>query len=191
MLIKPGATLEVVFQDVQQEIRRGVVDKKHPFRFITLATVQNGIPEARYVVLRKVDEQFNFYLYTDARTTKVKAIQSNPMVSVLLYHPQKRVQVRVQTSAMIHHKDSLASDHWTRVQGDAQKAYNSILAPGEFISVPEQAYTWEEELSNAENFAVILLKPCKLDILQLNGLEHLRAAFNFTAEGWQGEWLVP
>ena len=191
MLIKPSATLGVVFQDVQQEIRRGVLDKKHPFRFITLCTVQNGIPEARYVVLRKVDEEFNFYTYTDVRTSKVKAIQSNPMVSALLYHPQTRVQVRVLASAIIHHKDSSASDHWSRVQGDAQKAYNSILAPGEFISVPEQAYTWEEELSNAENFAVILLKLYKLDILQLNGLEHLRAAFNFTAEGWQGEWLVP
>ncbi|MGY6522073.1 MAG: pyridoxamine 5'-phosphate oxidase family protein [Mongoliitalea sp.] len=191
MLIKPGSTLDVVFQDAQQEVRRGVVDKKHPFRFITLATVQDSIPEARYVVLRKVDEQFNFYAYTDVRTRKVQAMQSNPMVSILLYHPQKRVQVRIQAAATIHHKDSIASDHWTRVQGEAQKAYNSILAPGEAIQTPEQAYFWEEELSNSENFAVILLKPFKLEVLQLNGLEHLRAEFDFTPEGWQGKWLVP
>jgi pyridoxamine 5'-phosphate oxidase len=191
MLIKTGAQLDEIFQDVQLEIRRGVVDKKHPFRFITLATIQDRIPEARYVVLRKIDEQFNFLVYTDARTAKVKAIQSNPIVSVLLYHPQKRVQIRIQASASIHHQDFLTSEHWTRVQGEAQKAYNSILAPGEVIETPQQAYVWEEELSRFDYFAVILLKPYKLEILQLNGLEHLRAEFSRTSEEWKGQWLVP
>lgn len=191
MFIQANASLDAVFKDLQQEIRRGTLDKKHPFRFITLATVNEGTPEARYVVLRKVDEFFNFYIYTDLRTSKVEAIQTNDQVSVLLYHPQKRIQVRVQATAAIHQHDLLAQDHWTRVQGDAQKAYNSVLAPGSSIATPEDAFTWNDPLSNPTFFGVIVLKPLKIEILQLNGLEHLRAFFTHEEGKWIGKWLVP
>lgn len=191
MLIREGMTLEEVFQDFQHELRRGALDKKHPFRYITLATSYEGVPQARYVVLRKVDEFLNLLLYTDARTPKVLEIQANQQVSVLLYHPQKRVQVRIQADASIHQADELAKLHWSRVQGDAQKAYNSKLTPGTDISSPEDAFEWHEELSSDNFFAVVSLKPSSFELLQLNGLEHFRAKFEFTNERWMGTWLVP
>lgn len=191
MLIRNGMNFKEIFHDFQHELRRGALDRKHPFRFITLATIHKGIPQARYVVLRSVDEALNLFIYTDYRTSKIQELSSLPQVSVLLYHPQQRVQVRIQAEATIHKGDKLAKSHWAKVQGDAQKAYNSTLAPSTIIHSPEEAFAWHDELSNDEYFAVVTLKPHFIELLQLNGLEHFRLAFTSFNNNWEGEWLVP
>ncbi|UJP65463.1 pyridoxamine 5'-phosphate oxidase family protein [Mongoliitalea daihaiensis] len=191
MLISIDATLDTVFQDLKHELRRGTLDKKHPFRFVVLSTVCNQAADARYVVMRMIDASLNLVFYSDSRTEKVKSILQNPKVSLTCYHPQKRAQVRIQADALIHQGDDMAHAHWSRVQGEAQKAYNSKLAPGTPIVEPSAAFVWEDQLDDPRYFAVIELKPIMFEVLQLNGLEHQRAQFFLKNDSWEGSWIVP
>ena len=85
MLINKWIDLKEVFSTVKHELYRGALDNKHPFRFVVLGTLSDVGPESRYVVLRMIDEQLNFFIYTDQRTEKVKSIELDPRVSLLFY----------------------------------------------------------------------------------------------------------
>jgi hypothetical protein len=52
------------------------------------------------------------------------------------------------------------------------------------------AYQWNEEMDNAF-FTVIKVEPKSVEVLQLNGLEHIRASFLKREGDWQMGWLVP
>ena len=190
MLLHTDSTLEEVWADVVQELRRGAVDKKHPFRFIALSTVASGKPSVRYVVLRKLDDDLNCFIYTDSRSAKTVELQQNDAASLLLYHPRKRFQLRLDGHISIHHRDEISQHHWQNVQGEAHKAYTATIAPGTTLSNRHDAYEWPEDPDD-RYFTVLIFKPLLMDALQLNGLEHLRATFENTAEGWQKRWIAP
>ncbi|WP_194777329.1 pyridoxamine 5'-phosphate oxidase family protein [Pararhodonellum marinum] len=190
MLIKSSDSLDAVFQTLKHELHRGALDSKHPFRFMTLATGAGQNLSARYVVLRKVDEDLNFYFFSDLRTDKIKALRSNPGTALVFYHPNKRVQIRVKGEAVLHHGNDVAKGFWTRIQGDAQNAYQPIYAPGAIISHPEAAYHWEGKFQD-HYFAVIQIIPKHMDLLQLNGQTHIRVGFEKTGKDWQINWLAP
>ena len=190
MLLTPGTSLDQAWSSVVHELNRGALDRKHPFRFISLATISNQKPGVRYVVLRKVDEALNCYIYTDSRSAKVTELQQNPSASILCYHPSKRVQIRMDGQVTLHQQDELSKTHWTNVQGEGRKAYSSTLAPGLEISENIEAYHWHEAPTD-ENFTVINFRPITIEVLQLNKLEHLRAIFQREEDGWNKKWLVP
>ncbi len=188
MLINTHQELSDVFKEVKSEIRRATVDKKHPFRFVVLSTCGNYV-RSRYVVLRAVDQDFRLAIYTDSRSEKIEDLITDPMAQLLFYHPKKQVQVLLTTEVEIHDKDELAKTHWKKVNGSAQKAYNSIDPPGTVVDNPTEGHRWKEQMDN-EHFSVLILKPKELEVLQLNRSEHLRASFNIY-NNWKGEWLVP
>lgn len=179
-----------IWQTLAHELHRGALDSKHPFRYMNLGTMGKDFPEVRTVVLRKVDEHLNFIIYTDYRSAKVQEILASPLVSLHFYNPKQRVQLRIQAKAIVHHQNSVASAYWTKVHGDAQKAYNSTLAPGSKIETPEQAFEWAEKM-DSRFFAVLEFIPQAIEGLQLDGLNHLRINFSKKQENWEGEWLVP
>ncbi len=191
MLFDAKNNKEEIFATLKHELHRGALDHKHPFRFLILGTSQNNEIDQRYVVLRKVDEDFYFYIYTDYRSAKVSQIKTQQKISLLFYHPQKRVQIKLKGEAKLHNQDDLTSLLWKNVQGEAQKAYNSNLPPGRQINHPSEAFDWIKDLSNQANFCVIKIQISSLEALQLNGLEHLRIRFQKIKENWEGKWLVP
>jgi len=190
MLFNSQNSLSEIWATLSHELHRGALDSKHPFRYVTLATRGEDAPEQRIVVLRKVDEALNFYFFTDSRTAKVTQIQENPQAEFLVYHPGKRTQVRVKGRLHIHQQNELSQEMWKRVQGDAQKAYNSTLSPGTEIAAPDLAYDWPTELDD-RFFAVLKFIPERIEALQLNGLTHVRVSFSKSGADWDGDWLVP
>ncbi|MCR9015166.1 pyridoxamine 5'-phosphate oxidase family protein [Aquiflexum gelatinilyticum] len=190
MLFTQENSLEEIFQSIKHELNRGALDPKHPFRFVTLATKsENGI-DARYLVLRSVDEALNFYLFTDARTSKVQQLTVFPDAVLLFYHPAKRIQVKVTGKAEIKRNDELTATFWSKIQGDARKAYNQVLAPGTAIQDPREAFTWNEPLTDS-NFTLIKITPTEIEALQLNGMEHLRIVMNSKEGNWDISWIAP
>lgn len=179
-----------IWQMVVHELHRGALDSKHPFRYMNLGTNGKDFPEIRTVVLRKVDEDLNCFVFTDFRSAKVREIQSDPLVSLHFYNAKQRVQLRIQSKALIHNQNQVSGKYWTQVQGDAQKAYNSILAPGSKIETPEQAFEWPDKM-DSQFFSVLELIPQSIEGLQLDGLNHLRINFSKKLGNWEGEWLVP
>ena len=183
-------SLKANFEDIWALLKRAMADKKHPFRFLVLATSNTRAPGMRYVVLRKIDEAGHLILFTDQRSSKVTEIRINPEVTLLFYHPQARLQVRVEGRASLHHKDAVCREYWPMVQGETWKAYGSIKVPGEVIDRPDEAYEWDEDLAK-ELFTIIRIDPKRMEVLQLNGLTHLRAGFEKQEGEWSGDWLVP
>ncbi|MFK7970361.1 MAG: pyridoxamine 5'-phosphate oxidase family protein, partial [Bacteroidia bacterium] len=79
--------MHTLLKNAQGELLRANADKRHPFRFFTLATLDK-YPEVRTVVLRKAKPDFDIVLFTDSRSPKVRHIQASPHVSALFYHPK-------------------------------------------------------------------------------------------------------
>jgi general stress protein 26 len=190
MLFTQENSLEEIFQSVKHELNRGALDPKHPFRFVTLATRSKNGVDARYLVLRSVDEDLNFYLFTDARTSKVEQLTLFSDAVLLFYHPSKRIQVKVKGNAEVRINDKMTASFWSKVQGDSRKAYNQIMAPGTAIQDPKEAFVWDEALSDS-NFAIIKIKPERIEALQLNGMEHLRIVMNSKEGNWDISWIAP
>jgi len=190
MLFDSKNTINEIWTALSHELHRGVLDSKHAFRYVNLATNGKDYPEIRTVVLREVDADLNFYIFTDSRSQKVEEIKRDQSVSLHFYHPKKRVQIRVLAKAKIHQNDDIALKYWARVQGEGQKAYNSTLSPGEKIKSPLEGWDWPKEM-NSDFFAVIRLEPNKIDVLQLDRLKHLRIEFEKVSGDWKGQWLVP
>ncbi|WP_226388926.1 pyridoxamine 5'-phosphate oxidase family protein [Penaeicola halotolerans] len=188
-LIKPEDSLETIFNTIKHELHRAYLDKKHPFRYVNLATVGVDGVHQRLVVFRELSEDLKLTIYTDIRSEKVVDINFNPRVSLLLYHPQKQVQIRMEGHAGIHHRDELTHDRWQRVQGDARKSYGTILAPGTGI----KQSTYDDYLTENEGqyFAVISIQISTVELLQLNRGEHIRVKYEKSATNWVGQWLVP
>ena len=65
-------SLEEIYQDIWQQLRRGKTDKRHPFRLGTFTTMNNQFPNPRTVVLRKAEQSTaELWLYTDFRSPKI------------------------------------------------------------------------------------------------------------------------
>ena len=189
MLISESDRLEQVWQNLKHELNRGALDKKHPFRNVVLGTDANW-PNLRYVVLRQVSEALHLLFYTDLRSRKVEEINHNGRSSVLLYHPSKKVQIRMQGHAQVHAADALSAEHWKNIQGAGKKAYGPLVSPGTEIREPAEAHQWPEDI-DGNLFAVIEFTPTLMDVLQLNRMSHLRAQFEHKENDWRKCWVAP
>lgn len=190
MILDFNKSKEEAWRDIKHEIHRGALDKKHPFRFLVLSTYgDNGI-ESRWVVLRKVSDLLNMYVYTDTRTQKIKDLKSQEKAHVLFYHEKKGLQIRCKGKVELHLQNERSEEHWNRVQGLAQRAYTPIIAPGRPIENPEQAHEWNPEMGS-QHFAVIEFIPAEFDVLQLNRSEHLRMKITKDKGTWGMQWVAP
>ena len=190
MLLDFDKTLEEAWKDIRHEIHRGALDSKHPYRFITLSTMGKDQIRSRWVVLRKVDDDLKLYIYSDYRTKKIRDIEERSMAQVLLYHDKKKLQIRMQGNAKVHHQNDLAKTHWKNVQGIGKRAYTPLIAPGNPIDRPEEAHKWPDNYSD-KHFALVTFEPLELDVLQLNRMEHLRARFRKKGKEWTKTWVSP
>lgn len=191
MLFSEKDNPEEIFENIRREILRGALDKKHPFRYVVLGTYGHTGIGMRNVVLRKVTSELELYFFTDSRSKKVNEINHSNQVGILLYHPSKRIQIRIGGTAMVLDKDStIRREFMSQVQGEGKKAYSSTLRPGKAIDSPNDAFSWDESLFS-EFFEVMKVIPNQIEALQLNGMEHLRVTFNKEEGEWIFQWLVP
>ena len=65
MLLTSSDAPSQIWQTVLHELRRGALDPKHPFRFLTLATAGTNFPQVRTVVLRELSSSVEFLVYTE------------------------------------------------------------------------------------------------------------------------------
>jgi len=190
MLLDFDQSKEDAWQAVKHELHRGALDKKHPFRFLTLSTYGDQGVQARWVVLRKVTKDLRFLIYTDSRTQKVRALQAHPQAQLLFYHERKKVQVRCMGEIALHRDDEISRKQWSHVQGAGKRAYTPNLAPGTEIQHPKEAHSWSTEWDD-RYFTVLEFRPEEFDVLQLNQTEHLRIRFRKKETEWTKTWIAP
>ena len=167
-----------------QELQRAAVDRHHGWRTPVLATFgQDGLPQARTVVLREVRQpQAQLLIYTDARSPKVAELRTQPVATLLCWSTRLNWQLRLQLRFEVLQGDTEANAAWERVrQSTSATDYLAARAPG---SPMAEAH---ELLLDTPQIAVLRGEVLAMDWLELGRAGHRRARL----DAQRVEWLVP
>ena len=167
-----------LFNKAKQELLRSNADKRHPFRFFVLGTVEKEREIVRIaqrtVVKRKMLEDFSILVYTDTRSPKIQQLKNNNEVSALFYHPKKQLQVRVVAQAiLVDEASNLYQEHLAIIrQSPSIKDYQTTQAPSSILEDKNVLYT------DKIHFSLIQIVPYDIDVLQLDRAGHQRAKYH-------------
>lgn len=179
---------ESFFREIKSELQNGSKVKGHPFHFFTLATTGvDNYARLRTMALRKVSKNLKLTFFTDGRSKKIIHIKENKKVSLLFYHSEKQLQLRIQAMATIKTNREPTKKIWNELGPESKKSYTTKDAPGS----PLQSSTVVEYLRNGDYFSIVEIKPYKIEYLKLEKPEHVRIRFLKEDTGWRGEFLVP
>lgn len=175
-------------EEIKLELQKGPTEHDHPFRYFTLGTVgQEQLARLRTVVLREVDEDLGMVFYTDKRSKKITHIQENNTVSLLLYHPKKMLQIRIEGKASVKDDPATKNVYWNQLSEKAKREYTTSKSPGSHLNHPDKL----EFLSEENHFCTVEITPYKIEYLKLSQPNHFRLQFTKTDLEWEGEFLVP
>lgn len=178
-------SLSDIWAALQADLRRSVVDNKHPWRYYTLATyeIANGA-DARTVVNRAVTEDFQLVIFTDSRVNKVRQLRQDDRATLLFYHPKRRTQLRIKCRAQVITEGDLYNNYKSSLGAHSKNDYNTSEAPGTAI---DDYISRDDDL----HFAVVIFSPYEVDYLQLSREGHSRAVFKEKGSRWTGDVVIP
>jgi pyridoxamine 5'-phosphate oxidase len=138
--------------------------------------------------------------HTDTRSPKVAAIAADPAMTVLLYDPEAKVQIRARGIGRVETSGGLADAAWAQSTPFAKRCYLAENAPSAdsdaaVSGLPEWVEgitpTEEQVAPGRENFAIVLVEVSSFDWLYLASTGHRRARFEFDGIQVSSTWLVP
>ena len=175
----------------------GIKDGNSSYHMFCLSTLNENIPEARTVVLRKVKQDpLCIYFNADYRSQKVKELIANNNCTALFYAQDRRVQLRLRCKAVIHYQNKLSKDVWKHTALQSRKCYMGPFAPSDMLkewhpNIPDKYLKTDPDEEHSEegyiNFAHIELCVAEADILQLHHDGHIR----FLVKGASFSFLSP
>lgn len=182
----------------------GAKDRKSPLHTPTVATVRNdGAPSQRVMVLREaVRDSRTLRFHTDYRASKVSDLGSEGPISVLGYHREAKVQLRLSGLGRIEHDSPASEAAWNKTDLYGKRCYLADPAPGSMVDAPISGLDPAMEGRKPEdfevvpardNFAILLFEIRQIEWLYLAHTGHRRALFSWddADDRWNGEWLVP
>ncbi|MEK9612887.1 MAG: pyridoxamine 5'-phosphate oxidase family protein [Flavobacteriaceae bacterium] len=177
--------IKELLEDCKNQWIRAKHNKKHPFRFFTLATVANdGSPHLRTVVLRDYDRlQNRFVVFTDLRSQKISELKQDPRAQLFFYDPKKLVQIVVSAKCISINQNL---EVYSRIPDQSKKDYTTKLAPGIEIKAPDQV----DYLETKNYFTQLIFNASSIEYLRLKRPNHLRARFS-NSDQWEGVFLNP
>jgi len=194
-------SLEAIEADCWSRLKEASLSSRHEFHLPIVATISEGVPSLRTVVLRRVwTEEKRLAFHTDIRSPKVKQLLSNPAISMLFYSRNDRLQLRVQGLATVQQDGPEAAFAWDNSTGFSRRCYLSVQAPGTLSDEPTIGFpeafrlrqpSTEETLPAREHFAVVIIGVQKMDWVWLHHAGHRRAQFIYEDNGLRACWLVP
>jgi pyridoxamine 5'-phosphate oxidase len=194
-------TLENTYNDCWERIYAGSKSAKHSFHLVTLSTIDVNEPAIRTVVLREVNPiEKTLNIHTDYRSPKVKQIQDNPMVAILLYDFESRIQIRLKAKATVHYKDDVCKNAWNKSRLESKRCYLAMSSPSSRIDFPDDGLpknlsvkdlTEDNVQPGFENFVVIKSIVTELDWLYLNHKGHRRALYKISNTDLEMNWILP
>ena len=200
-ITKNKNSFEHIFDQVWKMLQEGAEIARHDFHLGILSTIENGKPQNRTVVLRRVIKENNALIFhTNKRSGKVKEISANPNISWLFYSKENKIQLRLSGTAIIHKKDALFSEQWYSSRLMSRKCYLTEHDPGSSIddhddyltqSLKEGIPTEEESELGKINFAAVETVINSIDWLYLKASGHQRTKFTINKNRFEGKWIVP
>lgn len=177
-----------IFNEIKKELQEGVSNTNHPFKFGVLGTVDaTNAPKLRTVVLRHISDELIFSFYTDERSSKINHILHNNKVSLLFYHPEKLLQLKINGTAIIKNEEDTKQKTWAILHPNAKKDYTTHLAPGSFINDPNEL----EYLTHSHFFIAIAIIPDTIEYLKIEKPQHTRVLFTKENNSWKSNFMVP
>ncbi len=180
----------------------GAAQRRSPLHTPVVAGIADGLPRQRIMVLREVNwANRTLRFHTDRRSTKCGEFVDDAAVSVLGYHPDEKVQMRMTGNAVVLTDGPFFEDAWENSTLFARRCYLVDAAPGSSTENPRSGLpadiegrlpTDDDVIPAKPNFAVLLITFDAMDWLYLANSGHRRAQFAFTdSAGWQGRWCIP
>lgn len=185
-------------------LARGRKDRHSPMHTLVVASSnQQGAPSQRVMVLRSVEIgkrviRFN----SDRRAAKVDQIAKSSLVSVLGYHPEAKIQLRMSGTAEILTDGIDFENAWDQASPYGKRCYLASPGPGQVVKEPSSGLMAELEgvkptsaqlIPAKQNFAILEITVSHFEWLYLAHTGHRRAAFAWNEQqgDWDGEWLIP
>lgn len=190
-----------ILKKIWKHLDLGVLERDHPFHTPVFGTSAECKANLRVVVLRRFWRKppvLAFHTHSDS--PKVLEIKKNPQVSWLFYHPQEKIQLRIEGTALVHTSDDLAEEQWLATGffsrrcyiGEAPSIENKKATSGMPEELAERQPTKEESEAGRANFAVVTSTIDSIDCLELDVKGNRRSLFVWTKDGALGtDWLTP
>ncbi len=196
--------IALTLEEALRMLEEGAKDRKSPLHTPTVATVrEDGTPSQRIMVLREAERDNRMLRFnTDYRASKVADIRDGGPVSILCYHPEAKVQLRLSGRGRIEQDSAACDAAWNQATLYGKRCYLADPAPGSSVAQPTSGLDPAVEGRKPEgfevapardNFAILLVDIEQIEWLYLAHTGHRRALFSWdaTAMQWIGKWLVP
>tara|TARA_B100001059_G_scaffold228479_1_gene259653 strand:- start:604 stop:1209 length:606 start_codon:yes stop_codon:yes gene_type:complete len=192
----PSLNLEESLEYVFLNLEKGVIEGKHDFHLLVLATIdENNKPQNRNVVLRKVDISNSLVkFHTDKRSNKIKDLNHNHSISLLGYDKSAKLQIRLGAKAVIEKSNEVLIDVWSKMRPMSRACYRVKDTPGKIISSRNDVIFENEDekkLNGFENFVIVNCHIQSIETLFLHSAGHIRAKYLYKDNAFHGSWLVP
>jgi pyridoxine/pyridoxamine 5'-phosphate oxidase len=167
-------------------MEKGVLKGKHPFHIVSLS-YKGHYAETCSVVLQGVDPEkalLRFHTHTGA--SKVAAFHQDPRISIMVYAPELKLQVRFRGVVDMHHKDAFTESVWHEMRESSKQCYQ-LPAPGAVLGPKVlQVNLQQASASGYESFMVCWLRCEEIDVLELHHEGHERMLHQLK----QGKWMT-
>lgn len=190
-----------ILDQIWAALDEGCARSKHAFHTPTVATVRDGAPTLRAVVLQHVHrDAARLGFHTDRRSPKCRDLEVTPGLAWHFYDDERKVQLRIRGVATLHAEDDVADEAWTTVSALGRRCYGQPLAPGATtqatpVPLPELARLEAEDAAATarcrSNFCAVRCTVSEIEWLHLRFQGHHRAHFARNDDGWAGEWIAP
>jgi pyridoxamine 5'-phosphate oxidase len=182
-------------------LEHGAKKRRSGFHHGVLATLAPTGPAARTLILRGLErEPLAIRFHCDSRSQKLNEIVENPKAEACFYSPADRLQIRLAGELTCFTEGEIVEKAWEETQLLSKRVYLAGQAPGTQLDDPSQALpdhlrdrepTEEESLPGRQNFAVLVLKATKLDVMELHISGHIRSRHTLEPTGWNSIWTQP
>lgn len=170
---------------------------RHAFSMVSVATVADGAPRLRTVVLRRVDRAASVIGFnTDTRSPKFAELEAEPRASVVAYDAETGVQARLEGRARLL-TGAAARPAWDQSAAQSRICYRHVYPPGAFLEDPTAGDPTPEMIGPEDpetgvgNFCAVEIALDHVEWLDLAAGGHRRAAFGREGGEWRGRWIAP
>ena len=190
-----------VQDDPLQQFRRWFAEAERAqvldYSAMALATSQAGVPSARIVLLKGLDED-GFRWFTDGRSEKGQALANNPQAELLFHWRELDRQVRVRGAVTrLSEAESDAYFYSRPLDSQLAAAASEQSQPVNSRETLEQRYraltdSYSEQAPRPQAWGGYCLKPAQYEFWQgREGRLHDRLQYRSTSSGWVVERLQP
>jgi PPOX class probable FMN-dependent enzyme len=160
----------------------------------TLATVdRSGAPRARSVILRRIDDESQLYVVSDARADKNAHVRGDGRAEIVFWLPGQQTQFRVfgeMRVIALGQDEPLRRELWRELNDQARSIF---FWPTPGIAVAQdEAYprAVSADVAPPKTFEVLVLRPQQVERLTLSSFPHRRRRWRADSN-WSGVDVNP